>query len=369
MNTRLKTFRSWGRALLKALVLFLVFDGCFILFQPFNTLQRLTIFGTIIPLRPRIVRTDVSVNLRPQIVPLETLLASHEIAAPKAADEYRVAIFGNSGIYGYGNADDQTIAAFMTQARGQVNGKFIRAYNLGYPLPFVYKDILIADASLDYNPDLLIFFVAPDDFEDLTPGTATFIPYMFTINRARALHVAAALDTPILLTQALQPDPPWWTRSILFQREAIYNWLVFQAYPLTQPPLVLLSARISNRFYPTTKVKDAIGAHLNQTTNFQALSRLHRLTKVPILIVNEPTYINPQSEQTGALNYSDQYSREGYEAYRAELHDLCIQQGYGWLDLWNSVQPDRYTDSHLHRDSAGQRIVGQAVVNFLQGQH
>src|SRR5712691_4727963 len=171
----------WLRVFLKAIPLLLIFDLLFITLRPFDLITPLSLFGTVLPYRTRLVVPERDVS--PQLMPLETLLNAHEISRPKSADEFRVVILGDSGVNGWGNADNETISAYLTASHANLYGKNIHAYNLAFVEPGVTRDLMIADAALAYSPDLIICFVTLEGFSITKPDR------LFEANQARATRL------------------------------------------------------------------------------------------------------------------------------------------------------------------------------------
>src|SRR5258708_10857599 len=193
------TFRAWFRIILKSCLLFIVLDLALITFQPVDILKKVTLYGTLVPYRVRIMYAEPGNSINDQLVPLETMLAAHEIARPKSPDEYRVVVLGASGINGYGEPDDQTITGVMNRSGMSLNGKQIKTYNLAYPYTYLFKDLVIAQATLVYKPDLFILFVSVDNFNDERDPTENVAAPIrsFQINAPRVRQ----------LTQQLHAEP------------------------------------------------------------------------------------------------------------------------------------------------------------------
>src|SRR5262249_25433471 len=104
--------RTWLRLFLKALALLLIFDLLFIALRPIELISPLSLFGYLLPYRTRLVVPER--DIASQLMPLETLLNAHEISRPKIPGEFRVVILGDSGINGWGSADNETVSAFLT---------------------------------------------------------------------------------------------------------------------------------------------------------------------------------------------------------------------------------------------------------------
>src|SRR5262249_8276686 len=148
-----------------------------------------------------------------QVIPLETLLGAHEISQPKASDEFRVVILGDSGINGWSVGDSKTVRSYITAANETANGKHIRAYNLAYLGPSITRDLVIADAALAYQPDLIVWFVTllgfqnrdPDRLMALTQARLTRLVRQFSLKDVTALTFGHWVDN-------------WWQHSILLRR-------------------------------------------------------------------------------------------------------------------------------------------------------
>src|SRR5574341_1698283 len=124
-------------------------------------------------------------------LPLESLLGAHAISDTKNAEEYRVVLLGESGIAGWGLPDEDTLAAQLTETNIRIQGKRLAAYNLAYPQPSAARDLLALDAALDYQPDLIIWFVTPaalDDSTEIIGPNRVF----FDLNRARLEEIVSS---------------------------------------------------------------------------------------------------------------------------------------------------------------------------------
>ena len=85
------------KILAKAALLFVLFNVLYYVVQPMNLLNRVSIYNVLVPGRLRLPFSeypDESHNIT--ILDIDQMLASHEIAKPKAPDEYRVVMIGDS---------------------------------------------------------------------------------------------------------------------------------------------------------------------------------------------------------------------------------------------------------------------------------
>ncbi len=93
------------------------------------------------------------------------MISSHKIVQQKSDNEFRVIIIGDSGTWGWFLENDDTLA-------GQINsgnyitpdGKNIVAYNLGYPVMSLLKDLMLLEAVIEFDPDFIIWPVTMESF-------------------------------------------------------------------------------------------------------------------------------------------------------------------------------------------------------------
>jgi len=161
-------------------------------------------------------------------------------------------------------------------------------------------------------------------------------------------------------------DQSWWSDTFLNQRATVYRWLRWQIYNgLRQPNFRVFPAGIIKQFPvpedPLIKPDDPIFMPMPGPT-WDALTVLPQLTSIPILIVNEPMYI----DTTANNNYNVEVSKVAYDEYRATLNRFCAEHHLWCIDIWNAVPPEEYTDSDYHRTPEGQGIIAAAVVQEAQ---
>jgi hypothetical protein len=342
---------------LKALALFIVFNVLYYAVQPLNLLNRLTVYNTFVPGRLRLAfgeYPDDSYNI--SIVNLDQMLASHEIARPKAPDEYRVVMIGDSSVWGYLLNPTQTQAACMDRLNLTLPpGHQMRIYNLGYPKLSVVKDLLILRHALRYQPDLIVWSTSlaslyPSDQLDFPIITAQY-------NELAALQEQYQFK----LYQWPLPAPRWMDRTFFGQRRELANWLRYQLYGLgwtatgidhavprfvtphpvnlapddqlvlAEPMLMHLSA--DHKILPEDLSFDVVKAGID-TAAAQA---------IPVLLVNEPIY-----RGSSDLRWNYYYPKWAYDSYRAAIQDVATRENWHYVDFWDAVPADQFTDTDFH---------------------
>lgn len=350
-------WRTWARALIKGVALLLIFDALFIALRPFDALQPLSLYGSLLPYRTRII-LPVGGDQSNQLMPLETLLRAHEINRPKAQDEYRVIVLGDSGINGWGNDDSHTVSGLLSASGYSIGSKRLKAYNLAFVGPSEMRDLVIADAALDYEPDMVIAFVDLPGFQNIYPHQ------LIELNQARMVRLTARFGlTDINARTYTHADDTWWQQSIFVERGAIYRWLRFQSMSLQTYQTGAVKQIAPNEPIPAQPAMRADDPLFTPMPNpaWRSLIALRDLAGLPTLIVNEPILIMPGS----TVNYNALYGREVYDQYRSVLHTFCMSNKLWCLDIWNALSPNDFTDSPLHHTDSGNAVIAQAVLKAL----
>lgn len=364
MNPPFYRPRVWLRTFVKALVLLLIFDVLFIALRPFDAIEPLSLFGHVLPYRSRLIMPAGDAGN--QLMPLETMVKAHEISRPKASDEFRVLVLGDSGINGWSAIDSETISGYITASGQLAQGKHIRAYNLAFLGPSVTRDLVIADAALAYQPDMIVWFVTLQGFQNQNPDP------LLALNQPRVTKLTSQFGLADInaVTNGHWIDT-WWQHSILFRRKDIYRWLQYQSYALQPPALLKSDNTESTRPLPEQPILgNGEPAYMPMPNPVWAsLPVLPKLTAIPVLIVNEPILIVPDTVPGTRANYDSFYGRAIYDTYRLTFAQYCHDQALHCLDLWDLVQAADYTDSPLHRSPAGNAAIAARVLiefqNFL----
>src|SRR5579859_241864 len=126
------TWRFFRNVLIKGFALFALANVAFALLNPLPWLGGVSIYASLVPARDRLPygsNPDESYNLSLQN--LDALFASHVLSStPKASDEYRVLLIGDSSVWGV-LLDAQDTLAGRLNAAGlhTTDGKRVRVYN------------------------------------------------------------------------------------------------------------------------------------------------------------------------------------------------------------------------------------------------
>jgi hypothetical protein len=349
---------------LKALGLFMALTLLYAALNPLPALGRVSIYNTLVPGRERLPfgeAPDKAYNL--SILNVEAMFASHAVSAPAAPDEYRVFLIGDSSTWGFLLRPEETVAGYLNAAGlAAPDGRRMRFYNLGHPTISLTKDLLLLSYAMHYKPDMIIWLTTLEAF-----------PYEKQLSSPIVQHNAAAV-ADLIARYNLRLDvhdpalraPSFWERTIIGQRRDIADILRLNLYG------VMWAATGIDQFYPESYDPPQRDFEADDTfyslrpplseanLAFDALAAgLALAGDVPVLLVNEPIYIS--NGQNSTIRYNFFYPRWAYDEYRVLLADFAGRQGIPYLDLWDLVPPEQFTNSAIHVTPAGSQMVAERL--------
>ncbi|MFH1523954.1 MAG: hypothetical protein ABIF04_03225 [Chloroflexota bacterium] len=357
--------------LLKGLVLFLVLDLTFVAINP-AALGKVSLYNHLFPGRQRFpFGEDSARSYNLSLFNLDAMFASHVIAVgPKPADEFRVIVVGDSSVWGTLLRPEQTLAGQLDVAGLNLCGRTVRVYNLGYPTISLTKDLMVLDYALRYQPDLVIWPVTLEAF----PANKQLTSPIVANNASRVDDLIARygllFDTndPSLVRSNL------WGRTIVGQRRALADLFRLQMYG------ALWAATGIDQVYPAdyehaqTDFNTDVTFHKMQppTLNesqiaFDVLEAgLRAAGQTPVLLVNEPMLIS--TGKNSDLRYNFFYPRWAYDQWRQIMVDKAAAQSWDYLDLWDLVPMDEFTNSAIHLTPAGETSLANRLAKIIAEQ-
>jgi hypothetical protein len=352
----------------KTAALLLAFNLCWLVLQPMPMLGRLSVYGWLVPHRERLPYGESPAAYNLSTNSLETMFATHAISAPKPADEFRVVVLGDSATWGILLRPEETLTSQLN-ALGLFapDGRRMRFYNLAHPIMSLTKDLLLLDAALPYQPDLVVWLHTLESFyrpEQLRPP-------LLRANAARVRDLAARYRLDLSLD--VLPTPSLFERSFFGQRRLVADWWRLQAfgaawaatgidqiYPEYTPRRSDFDADISWKAFRAP-------ADLTPALAFDVVAAADALLgDVPLLLVNQPIFVS--DGQNSQMRYNTWYPRWAFDQFRQLYAQQAAASGWHSLDLWDAVEPDRFTDSPVHLDAVGAQRLAQALAPWLQAQ-
>lgn len=363
---------SWGfalRVVIKATVLFLLLNGLFAVLQPMHQLGAKTL-----PVgRDRLPygEDDRAYNLSLNNLP--AMFASHAVTQPKADDEFRVLLIGDSGTWGILLRPEETLSGYINAGDYTLDdGRQVVAYNIGHPIMSLTKDLLLLDYAMQYDPDMIVWLTTLESFnraEQLDPP--------IVLNNADS--VQDLINTYDLNLDANHPDfvePEFIDQTIIGQRRELSDLLRLQTFN------IMWRVTGIDQYYPdeytprSEDFDDDLSWHsfdepTNITTDDLAFdvieAGLQRAGDIPILLVNEPMFIS--DGENSDLRYNFWYPQWVYDQYRSIYNDLAEENNWNYLDVWDIINGDEFTDSPVHLTPAGSsqlsEVVGQAIMDLV----
>jgi len=352
--------RFLRNVILKGLALFLLLNLVFAAINPAG-LGRISLYNSIFPGRPRFpFGEDPTQSYNLSLFNLDAMFESHIIASgPKPTSEYRVLIIGDSSSWGLLLRPEQTLAGQLDNAGLNLCGKTVRVYNLGYPTISLTKDLMVLDYAMRYQPDLILW-----------PLTLEAFPLDSQLNSPIVANNAARVDG-LIARYHLPFDPgdrelvqsSFWSQTLIGQRRSLADLLRLQLYG------VLWSATGIDQSYPvdyqhaqTDLVSDVTYHGMKPTTldesklAFSVLEAgLRAAGQTPVLLINEPILIS--TGKNSNLRYNFYYPRWAFDQWRQMMRQKATNQGWNYLDLWDLVPADQFTNSAIHVTPAGETLL------------
>jgi hypothetical protein len=367
-NNKFGSWKFLTRVVLKTAVLFLLLNTAFALATPPETLGRLSLYNTVIPGRLRLPYGEnpaESYNLSLNNLP--AMFASHSISRPKAADEFRLLLIGDSGTWGWLLENDQTLAGQINRGNYKAeDGRTIVAYNLGYPILALSKDLLILEEAMKHEPDMIIWLVTLESF----PRQKQLTPPLVLNNPERMERLVERFNLAVDVNDEGFVRPSFLEQTIVGQRRPLADLLRLQLYGFSW-----MATGIDQSIPAETTLRQSDfeadiswqGFEVPQPLGEQELALdvlaagIELADGVPLLLINEPMFIS--DGQNSDLRYNSFYPRWAYDAYRDLLATEAAENGWDYLDLWNSVPPEAFTDTPVHLTPDGVKM----LTMFLMG--
>ncbi len=352
------------RVLLKGLTLALLIG---LLLPLFPDMGHLSAYNRIFPGRERLPfgeNAAKAYNL--SLYNLQAMFASHEISRPKAADEYRVVLIGDSSVWGILLKPEETIAGQLNQQELFFCGKNAQFYNLGYPTISLTKDLLLLDYAARYEPDTIIWLTTLEAFSLEKQLTSPLVA-----NNATDINsLIARYDLPLDPHDPALVQSTYWSKTLFGQRRALADLIRLQFYG------VMWAATGIDQYYPEnyTTPKTNFNADDDAFHNmqhpldesqlaFDVLSAGIALSPAPILIVNEPMLIS-QGENSH-IRYNFFYPRWAYDDYRTQLSEKALENQWSYVDLWDILPGSEYTNSAIHLTPSGVSHLAELILEAL----
>jgi len=362
---------TWGfalRVVVKATILFVLFNVIFAILQPMDALGMMSLPAG----RERLPygEDDRAYNLSMNNLP--AMFASHMVSQPKAEDEFRVLLIGDSANWGILLKPEETLAGHINAGDYQTNdGRMVKAYNIGHPIMSLTKDLMLLDYAMQYEPDMIVWLTTLESFnrgEQLDP------PILLN-NAKRVKYLIDTFSLNLDTDNAEFVEPTFLDLTIIGQRREIADWIRLQMFN------IMWRLTGVDQYYPdeyslrSEDFEEDVSWHeFDAPTDLTAddlafdviEAGIKRAGEVPVLLVNEPMFIS--DGKNSDLRYNFWYPQWAYDQYRTLYSDLADKNGWNYLDVWDIIDGAEFTDSPVHLTPAGSQqlseIVGEAIIEL-----
>jgi hypothetical protein len=371
---QIKTPKFIRNVLVKAFLLVLIINIGFAFWYPVNKLGQISLYNLVFPGRLRLPYGDIpekAYNL--SIYNLDAMFSSHVLSAkPKPPDEFRVIVIGDSSTWGFLLEPHQTLAYNINQEKiTSPDGRKVKAYNLGYPVMSLTKDLLILSYALDYEPDLIIWPFTLESF----PYDKQLFPPLLQNNSEQVKKLIDQYDLNLDRDSSEFIQPSFWEQTIAGARRELADLIRLQLFG------VMWAATGIDQYIPdeyTPRMED-----LPADENFHDLepptleksdlaldileTGISMANGTPILFVNEPMFIS--QGKNSDIRYNFYYPRWAYDDYQEILMDESAANNWNYLDLWDQIPDTEFTNSAVHLSPEGSqqfaKLISEAILEML----
>ena len=363
---------TWGfiaRVVIKATLLFILLNLLFVLLQPIDALSRYTLYNNVFAGRERLPYggDDFSQSNAVTMDNIPAMIASHQIARQKADDEFRVVIFGNSGIWGFWLPSSQTLGPQMTRMNTKLaDGRRVVVYNLAYPYPYIIRDLLFMDEAMQYKPDMIIWVVSAASFwED--PNSPIILN-----NLDKVRHLVENYGLTVHFNTESPVATDFYSQTIIGKRATL---------------LTLLQNQLTGILWNGLGIDHNIPSSIPKTPNdlpdddkwssfspsqytaenllsFHFVDVGYNLAgDIPLIMINQPMFI--ATGENSDLRYNLDYPRWLFDDYRALFAKSVAQNAWLYCDLWDALPNEYYTDTPFHMNASGIAELGRILLEMI----
>jgi hypothetical protein len=352
------------RIVLKAVLFFVAFCLLAVIFYT-PPLSNISAYNIIVPGRERFPfgeNPQEAYNLS-----LFDLTAMYKSLAldgqPKQPDEYRVFVIGDSSVWGTLLRPKETLSGQLNAAGLLACGKRVRAYNLGYPTISLTKDLMLLDQAMNYDPDLIVWMTTLEAFPNEKQLSSPLVAHNPEKIQGMITRFGLGLNPadPSLL------QPSFFDKTFFGQRRALMDLIRLQFYG------VMWAATGVDQVYPIDYKPAATDLDATESYYGQNPSELDPNSlafdilaagftaagDTPVLLVNEPMLIS--SGKNSDIRYNFFYPRWAYDRYRQMLLEFVTLNDHRYIDLWDIVPPENFTNSAIHLNPEGEGILAEKL--------
>ncbi|MBK8782654.1 MAG: hypothetical protein IPO22_12790 [Anaerolineales bacterium] len=162
----------------------------------------------------------------------------------------------------------------------------------------------------------------------------------------------------------------FWEKTFVGDRRAWADFFRLQIYG------VMWSATGIDQFYPADYEKAQTDLEADESYHgltsplnedalaLNALETGFRVAgETPMMLVNEPMLISAGANSD--IRYNFFYPRWAYDEYREMMTALSTQNGWMYVDLWDAVPANEFTNSAIHLTPAGEKLLAENLAPYI----
>lgn len=364
-----------GRIVLKAAVLFVLLNALFAAARPLDSLGRPSLYNAAYPGRARLPYGEIPAedyNLTLNNIP--AMLASHALDRPPDAAEFRVLLIGDSATWGWFLDNEDTLAGRLNALDLRaVDGRRVVVYNLGYPVMSLTKDLLLLDEALGRTEADLILW--PVTLQSFARGRQLEHPLLHE-NAGRVRDLISRYGLALDPADPRLTDRGFLQETLVARRRDLADLLRLQAYGMAWAatgrdqaipadiPLRADDLEKDESWLDVVAEAEAERPLTDDDLAFDALRAvMARAGDTPVILVNEPMFV--AGGENSDVRYNAFYPRWAYDQYRVLLAEAAAAEGWTYLDLWDAIPPEEFTDTPVHLTPAGMQQFAELLVGVL----
>lgn len=296
---------------------------------------------------------------------LDAMFASHEINKKQVdIEDIHVVLIGDSSIWGFLQKPDNTLSGLLNKRFLEDDRKIV-FHNLGYPSISILKDLMVIDRALEYNPDLILWFIT---LEALPIEKQLEIPIIKNNTRIVNSIIEKYELSEISLVEEKLIDNTLWN-----QRRNISDLLnlqlfgilwdatgIDQEYPETYNPAQRDFTEPIEQYYtvkPDDKLEDFLTLEIIK-------NGVEKNKGIDFILINEPILISEGVNSSVQYNYY--YPRWAYDQYRLIMKEFTRKNNIKYYDLWDLIPESEFTNSAIHFSEGAENILADKITLVIE---
>ncbi len=291
---------------------------------------------------------------------LDAMFLSHEINNKLAdVEDLHVVLIGDSSIWGFLQKPDNTLSGLLNK-RFLEDDKKIIFHNLGYPSISILKDLMVIDRTLEYDPDLILWFI-----------TLEALP------KEKQLEIAIIKNNPGIvnsiiekykLSEIIKFEEKSIDKTLWNQRRNISDLLnlqlfgilwsatgIDQEYSETYNPAQRDFPEPIEKYYtinPSDKLEDFLALEIIK-------NGIEINKEIDFILINEPILVSEGVNSSVQYNYY--YPRWAYDQYRLIMEEFTQINTIKYYDLWDLIPGSDFTNSAIHLSEGSEKMLADKI--------